>query len=53
MEAPRVGSKRKRTVLTLEKKLEVLRDKGLSQRLVGEKHGSLLDVSSLLSYGHI
>ena len=41
MEAPRVGSKRKRTVLTLEKKLEVLKelDKGLSQRLVGEKHG--------------
>ena len=41
MEAPRVGSKRKRTVLTLEKKLEVLKelDKGLSQQLVGEKHG--------------
>ena len=45
MEAPRV-SKRKRTVLTLErtvftleKKLEVLKelDKGLSQRLVGER----------------
>ena len=41
MEVPRVGSKRKRTVLTLEKKLEVLKelDKRLSQRLVGEKHG--------------
>ena len=33
MEAPRVGSKQKRTVLTPEKKLEVLKelDKGLSQ----------------------
>ena len=41
MEAPRVGSKRKRAVLTLEKKLQVLKelDKGLSQRLVGEKQG--------------
>ena len=41
MEAPGVGSKRKRTVLTLENKLEILKElnKGLSQRLVSEKHG--------------
>ena len=38
MEAPQV-SKRKRTVITLEKKLEVLKelDKGFSQRLVDER----------------
>ena len=46
----------KRTVFTLEKKLEVLKelDKGLSQRLVGERYVSNLQgVSSVLSYGHI
>ena len=45
MEAPRVSKRKgqfllwKRTVLTLVKKLEVLKelDKGLSQRLVGER----------------
>ena len=42
MEAPRVSKRKQtvlRTVLTLEKKLEVLKelDKGLSQRLVGER----------------
>ncbi len=38
MERPAVGSKRKRSVLTLEKKLEILKEleKGLSQRVVGE-----------------
>ncbi len=41
MERPAVGSKRKRSVLTLEKKLEILKEleKGLSQRVVGEKFG--------------
>jgi len=42
MEKPAAaGSKRKRTVLTLEKKLEILKvlEQGLSQRLVGEKFG--------------
>ena len=58
MVVPRVGSKRKRTVLTLEKKLEVLKelDKGLSQRLVVKNMGlrsNLQGVSSVLSYGHI
>ncbi len=41
MEKPIAGNKRKRTVLTLEKKLEILKplEKGLSQRVVAEKFG--------------